>query len=197
MRELQTPEDFQSALKDILATREQLEELIEGMQDANALKQRSAQEGIDYFTVKLAEEKKATATRIEKFKKDVFDNYLSVQLSNKYDELGPYAPLFLERIKLDFLQQKEPLLANITLDNDIEKVIVERLERVTPAIAEEHRAAAKAYTDFNAYLQKIKDAIQEEQTKELVDNACYTEVLRLLEGKKACLLDTKKYANTQ
>lgn len=154
VRELQTPEDFSNALKGILALGKQLEELVDGLKDANVLKQKMAQERIDHFAAKLVEEKQAAAQRVEKFKSDTFDNYLHAEVLSKFKELGPYATIFLKRIEPDFLAKKAELLKDITMEMDIQKVIAERIEAIVPAIVEKHDDARKVYAELNSILAK-------------------------------------------
>lgn len=198
VRELQTPQDFHNALKGILAAGKKLEELVEGLKDANALKQKVAQERILYFSTKLAEEKTAAVERVKKFKSDTFDNYLDAEVFSKFTKefegtLGLYLPLFLEHMKPDFLAAKEELLKDITMEQKIAKEIASSIDAIVPTIVANHDAGRQAYAALNASLQQLNGLIAKENSYKPNNNPLRAEKLAWMEAFHEELMKIEQY----
>ncbi|WP_019215323.1 hypothetical protein [Legionella tunisiensis] len=195
VRELRTGKDFQAALDGIVDMKGKLDELVEGFKHAHALKQGIAEERVNYFTAKLVEEKKAAAGKIEKFKSDTFDNYLHAEVLSQFEELGPYAGLFLKLIEPEFLEKKAELFKDITMEVDIPKVIAEKIEAILPEIVNRHVASKEAYAALNRSLQQLKGFIAKENAHpKPIANPLRVEKLAWMEEFQHELMKTEQYA---
>ncbi|KTD03017.1 hypothetical protein [Legionella feeleii] len=207
VRELRTGKDFQAALDGIVGRKGQdgvvgmkgqLEELVEGLKNAHALKQGIAEERVKHFTAKLAEEKKAAAEKVEKFKSDTFDNYLHAEVLSQFEELGPYASLFLKLIEPDFEKEKAKLLEDITMDKDIPKAIAEKIEALLPEIVLLHTAGKEAYAALHNSLQQLNGLIAKENAyPKPIENPLRAEKLAWMEAFQSELMKTEQYGTVE
>lgn len=137
LRELQTPDDFQTALSDIVSTAPKLEQLMQGLETARQLKIKLAQDRVNYFEAMLGE-------HAEVFKDTVWNNYLNGNLKSALESaLATQAEPFFQYILPAILAKKTTILAEMDIRNSIEDNLVTQVKQVSATIIAANREPFK------------------------------------------------------
>ncbi|MFI5141962.1 MAG: hypothetical protein ACHQII_06360, partial [Bacteroidia bacterium] len=185
LRELQTPADFDKALKNIIRDEYKLADMILYLEKSKTLKANLCMERIDALTNQLnAEETEMATKKIAAFKERVFSSYITKLMK---DEMGSSADLFLKLVMPDYTTQKSDILKELSV-NDIEKQMVIQFKEMTQDIFQKNSTLKQACTKLNTSLTKINQLMQQEEKKE-PGNPCREEKIQKL---TAYLLDMKQ-----
>ena len=159
LRKLNTPDGFETALKEIIDLEPKLRELVAGKAQVNIGKLQQCNRRLDYLNAQRAQEIVSAKMRLDHFKDMVFSNYLHANVLSQFDKaLGPYSDVFFAKISVEIIAQQNDILKDITIAEDIEAVISTKIDAIQGEIMKKHliKQQYATYADLNSSLEKIK-----------------------------------------
>lgn len=157
LRELQTPEDFNAALNNILDEQSHLYEIIDAMDNTKRMRVNLCNERSRHFNELLKHQREIIGPeKIEAFKEKIFNNYMvaHVEKSLAITIGSTHAKVFLNQIMPDFLAEQPKIFSNITLSDDIEEKITTAINKLSKGIIEKHETRFKE-TLFNDHINNV------------------------------------------
>ncbi|MFJ1267732.1 hypothetical protein ACD661_04055 [Legionella lytica] len=157
LRELQTPQDFKEQGKNIVAEAPKLQELIQGLADAKALRLKLCEERITHLENMIKTQQEVIGPqKIEAFKEKLFSNYVNANFKSTLEpQLGPHAEAFFEHILPEFTKKQAEIVGGININQDMEGVIAQRIDDASKII-------------IDAQKESFKDKLFESQVQEAV-----------------------------
>jgi hypothetical protein len=156
LRELQTPEDFKTALEKIIKEESKLNELIQGLEQAKNLKKDLCLERIHYFEQAIKDQESGIGyEKIQGYKEKVFNKYVEDTLKlDLREQFGAVAEDIYQHIKPMLLEKK----AIISASGEIKKNLVKE----TKAILKDNMEVIKNIVfDYHIHTS-VKNTLSEE-----------------------------------
>ncbi|KTC65922.1 protein SidH (plasmid) [Legionella adelaidensis] len=187
LRGLKTAKDFENGLRAVLNAEPKIRELIQAKQNEKSERVSRCLARIDILSEKLNDEEKTRNQQVEGFKSKVFDNYVEANVFSKLDVLGEFSKVFFNRIKEKVKAQKENILAELNLEQDIEKVVAERIDAVVSEAVRADAPIQSAYTGLTTTLTAIRNELKKEEANTAID-AFQQEKIDLLKEQEKVLM---------
>jgi len=187
LRTLQTADDFDAAALEIRNLEPQLKELVAGKAQTKAQQQVQCERRITYMENQLTKEQHAAQVKIDAFK----DEVLHTTVKNKLKNLGPYADFLYNKIKVDLIANKDILLDDITMDDDIVEAMSVLVDEMLLDYENFRQPYVRVYETYKTLDAQIAAVLRHEG--QLEGNPCLVEKLVVLERARQKLLNPNSF----